>query len=143
MIDPGGTVRPRHVRGFDLGSLDISFGYCRTPSEPPAAWPLSKRQAEALMVAVLWPRHVAASAEFVVAASATDKDQCHQPDAQCKREYDAEPHRYPTGGTDFRIAEADLKSDDHDTDRQHQNYGEHHREEIAGGREVLAKRQAG
>src|SRR6516225_5491258 len=78
--------------------------------------------------AVLWPRRAAAAAELVVAATATDKDQCHKPDAQCERDDDPETHRDPTGRTDVRIADAGPQGGNHDTDDQNYSDSDHDRD---------------
>jgi hypothetical protein len=95
------------------------------------------------IAAILWSRRVTMSAAFVIALPAADEDERHQPDTQGERKGDPESHRYPTGSTNVRIAEAGPEGDNHNADRQHHHHREHHREEIARGQKVSAGRRAG
>lgn len=128
---------------FDLKPLHINFGHCRTLSEAGAASPLSGRQAEALLAAVPLPRRFAASAELIIAESATDEDQRHQPDTHCERDDDPQSHRNPTGRTDVGITNAGPQGANHDTDHQNQRNGDDYRDGIVCGKEVLAVQKAG
>src|SRR5262245_24566463 len=90
----------------------------------------------AIVVAVLRPRPAVAPRELVVTATATDEDQCHQPDAQCERDDDPETHGDPAGRTDVPVADAGQRGGYHDTDDQNDRDGDRRRDRIAAEKSV-------
>src|SRR6516225_8956692 len=59
---------------------------------------------------------------LVVAASAADKNQRHQPDSQGQGGDDPKNYREPAGEADVRIANAVPKLRDYDHDRDHRSH---------------------
>src|SRR5215469_5707941 len=77
---------------------------------------MSRRPASSLSTVPAWT--------LVIAASAADKDQRHQPDSQSQGGDDAKSYREPAGEADVRIANAVPKLRDYDRERDHRSDGD-------------------